>query len=144
MRIINRERRTLVGSNVQVADTWMGRARGYLGRPAPAQGDGILLIPCTAIHTFGMTFDLDVLFLDDEGRVLEALRGFPPWRRTKRVAGARYVLEVPSGTIEATATEVGDVLSWHLPRQVPVPGTPASLREGRRASNQGKGERKSA
>ena len=129
MRIINRTRRTLVGSDIEVADTWVSRLRGYLGREEPNQGEGILLIPCTAIHTYGMGFELDVLFLSEEGRVLDLLRGFPPWSRSKRVQGARYVLEVPSHTIDLTGTEVGDLLTWQLPGPLPASWRPTLPRE---------------
>jgi uncharacterized membrane protein (UPF0127 family) len=62
-----------------------------------------------------MSFDLDVLFLDEKGRVMELVRSLRPWKRTRRVAGARYVLEVPVGTIDASGTEAGDELSWRDP-----------------------------
>lgn len=115
MKITNRTRRTLLGSQVRMADSWLGRLRGFLGRREPRQGEGILLLPCNAIHTFGMAFDLDVLFLDGEGKVLELRRSIPPWRITGRVPGGRYVLEVPTGTIDASGTQVGDELTWHEP-----------------------------
>jgi uncharacterized membrane protein (UPF0127 family) len=62
-----------------------------------------------------MRFALDILFLDEKGKVMEIIRSFPPWKRTRRVHGARYVLEVCEGTIEASGTEAGDVLSWQEP-----------------------------
>jgi uncharacterized membrane protein (UPF0127 family) len=129
MRIINRTRRTLVGSDIEVADTWVSRLRGYLWREEPGQGEGILLIPCTAIHTYGMGFELDVLFLSEEGRVLDLLRGLPPWSRTKRVQGALYVLEVPHRTIDLTGTKVGDLLTWQLPGPLPASWMPTRPRE---------------
>ena len=117
MRVINRTRRTLVGSRVLVADTWWSRLRGYLGRDEPRRGEGILLIPCNAVHTCGMRFPLDVIFLDGEGRILELAPGMRPWKTTKRISGARSVLEVPAGTVEETGTRVGDLLSWQLDRR---------------------------
>jgi uncharacterized membrane protein (UPF0127 family) len=98
-----------------MADSWLGRLRGYLGRPEPQRGEGILLLPCNAIHTLGMKYSLDVLFLDGEGKVLELRRSIPPWRITHRVPGGRYVLEVPVGTIDASDTRVGDELTWNEP-----------------------------
>jgi uncharacterized membrane protein (UPF0127 family) len=62
-----------------------------------------------------MSFDLDVLFLDEKGRVMELVRSLRPWKRTRRVMGARYVLEVPAGTIDASGTQAGDELSWRDP-----------------------------
>jgi len=115
MRITNRSRNTLLGSKVTLASSWMSRLRGYIGRPEPRPGEGILLVRCNAIHTFWMSFDLDVLFLDEKGKVLELVESLRPWRRTRRVPGARYVLEVPAGTVEASGTLVGDELTWRDP-----------------------------
>jgi len=62
-----------------------------------------------------MSFDLDVLFLDEKGRVMELFPSLRPWKRTRRIIGARYVLEVPVGTIETSGTQAGDELSWRDP-----------------------------
>lgn len=115
MRITNRTRNTLLGAKVTLASTWLSRLRGYIGRPEPRPGEGMLLVRCNAIHTFWMSFDLDVLFLDEKGRVLEVIESLRPWRRTRRVSGALYVLEVPPGTVEASGTQVGDELTWRDP-----------------------------
>jgi len=116
MRILNRTRGTLVGSRVEVADSWWSRLRGYLGRREPGPGEGLLLVPCRAVHTYGMSFAVDVIFLDPMGRVLAIFPEMKPWTRSPRVAGARYCLEVPAGTVETTGTEVGDDLAWKTPR----------------------------
>ena len=121
MRIENRTRNSVVGSRVELADSWWARFRGFLGRPAPIPGEGILLFPCNAVHTWGMSFDLDVLFLDDQGKVVEVFRGLGPWKRTPRVRGARYALEVPIGVIDGSATQVGDLLMWWDPAPPPFP-----------------------
>ena len=112
MRIVNRTRRTLVGDDVRLVDTWVGRLRGYLGSDRPRKGQGILLFPCKAIHTFGMAYPLDVIFLDHEGRVLEVAANLSPGTHSGPVKEAQYVLEVPPGTIEDTQTRVGDEMSW--------------------------------
>jgi uncharacterized membrane protein (UPF0127 family) len=112
VRIVNRSRGTVVASRVSVADSWASRVRGYLARPEPEEGEGILLVPCNSIHTFGMGFPIDALFVSSDGRVLEVAHELRPWRRPLRVRGARYVLEVPAGTAAASLTEKGDGLAW--------------------------------
>ena len=124
MKIVNRTRGTLLGFQISLADTWWSRFRGYLGRNAPKNGEGILLVPCNSIHTFGMAFPLDVIFLSAEGVVLELRESVLPRRLCKRVAGGRYVLELPEGTISATQTEVGDEFSWTPERAVAWRRTP--------------------
>lgn len=116
MRIVNRTRRTLVGDDVRLVDTWVGRLRGYLGSERPRKGQGILLFPCKAVHMFGIKFPLDVIFLDHEGRVLEVSANLTPGAHSGPVKEAHYVLEVPPGTIEDTQTRVGDEMSWSASR----------------------------
>lgn len=124
LRVVNRTRGTVVASRVQVASGVWSRLRGYLGRPEPAEGEGILLAPCNAVHTFGMTYPLDVLFLDPRGTVLSSVESLAPWRKTRRVKGARYALEVRTGSIRASATEPGDELAWMPPRAATPRGEP--------------------
>ncbi len=128
MKIVNRTRGTLLGSQISLADTWWSRFRGYLGRSAPKSGEGILLAPCNSIHTFGMVFPLDLVFLDSEGAVLELREGVPPWRLCRGAGGSRYVLELPEGTVSATRTTVGDELSWTSERVSVWRRTPADPR----------------
>ncbi|MBT8398312.1 MAG: DUF192 domain-containing protein [Gemmatimonadetes bacterium] len=115
MRITNRTRNTLLGSRVDAATSWWQRLRGYIGRTEPKRGEGILLVECNAIHTWWMTFSLDVVFLDQKGKVLDLIESIRPWKRTRRIPGARYVLEVPVGTIEYSGTRLGDHLTWREP-----------------------------
>ncbi len=112
MRIFNETRGTVLGRKVVVADSAWSRLKGFLLRPPPRSGEGILLTPCNAIHTWGMRFPLDVVYLDASGQVLKIVQNLPPWTTSGRVSKGRYVLEVPVGTIEATGTDVGDICSW--------------------------------
>lgn len=112
LKVVNRTRRTVVGTRVRVAERFWDRLRGFLGRPRPARGDGLLLRPCAAVHMFGMRFPLDLVFLSDDATVIHVKEALQPWRRTSRIPGATSVLELPVGTIDSTGTEVGDRLGW--------------------------------
>jgi uncharacterized membrane protein (UPF0127 family) len=72
-----------------------------------APGEGLLLDRCYGIHTIGMRFPIDVLFLDKELHVMRAVQALPPFR-TCVVKHAVYVLELPVGAIPASRTETGD------------------------------------
>ena len=112
LRVVNRTRRAVVGSRVHVADDFWSRLRGFLGRPRPAPGEGLLLTPCDGVHMFGMRFPLDVVFLAEDGTVLHVVEALQPWHRTARIPQARSVLEVPVGTLGRTGTMVGDRFGW--------------------------------
>jgi uncharacterized protein len=98
------------------ADRFLPRLIGLLGRAGLAQGEGLLLEPCSSIHTLGMRFPIDVLFLDAEGAVLRALRDVAPWRVPAPVRGARMVLELPAGTLARTGTIDGNLVLLAAPQ----------------------------
>ena len=117
VRVLNARKGSVLGARVGVAETRWARLRGLLGRPEPRPGEGLLLVHCRGVHTYGLTYGLDVLFLNAWGRVVHAHRDLPPGTVTGWYRRVRYALEVPVGTLTATATEVGDPIVW-----VPVRG----------------------
>lgn len=112
IRVLNRTRGTVLGSRVRLADGLWSRSRGFLFRPAPSAGEGILLSPCRAVHMYGVRFPLDVVFLSDTGQVVATYPRLLPWRRSGVHGSAYHALELPAGTIRATGTAPGDLLSW--------------------------------
>jgi hypothetical protein len=109
---VNRTRDSVLGSRVGLADSWLQRVRGFLRRPEPQHGEGLLLSPCRAVHMMGMGYSLDVLFLDRHGQVVAKYPQLRPGRSTAWHAKAKYALELPQGTIAATGTEEGDHVVW--------------------------------
>lgn len=83
-------------------------AFGLLARPPLAEGEALWLDPCGGVHTWGMRYSIDVLFLDRAHRVLRAARHVPPWRVVPAPRGTRSVLELRSGG--AAAVAAGDLL----------------------------------
>lgn len=111
-RVVNAARTTRLAGRAWVAADFWARLVGLLGRRHLAQGEAILLRPGSAIHTFFMFFPIDVLFLDNSGRVLKLASAVPPFRCLLAPRGARGVLELPAGTIAATDTALGDALAF--------------------------------
>ena len=85
----------LLGARVPVASSLRARLLGLALLDRAEAGAGLLIPRCRSVHTFGMRFALDLLFLDPEWRVIELRRAVPP-RRMARCAGATSVLELPS------------------------------------------------
>jgi uncharacterized protein len=112
IEVLNDSRRCVLGARVRLADDLVSRTRGFLFRPPPARGEGILLSPCKAVHMMGMRFALDVVFISEDGHVVALYPGLRPWRRSRFHGSARHALELPAGTIHATGTAVGDRISW--------------------------------
>jgi uncharacterized protein len=76
-----------------------------------APGQGLWIVPCEAVHTCGMKFPIDVLYLDRKKRVRKLRRAMVPWRFSVCFL-AHSVLELPAGVIEQTGTERGDQLDF--------------------------------
>lgn len=121
IRVVNRTRGTLLGNRIMLVDTWPGRLRGYLGRPEPQPGEGMLLVRCNAVHMYGLGFPLDLIFLSDSGAVVSAIAELQPWKRTRRIGEACFALELPTGVIAASHTRAGDRLVWTVPEHVFTP-----------------------
>jgi uncharacterized protein len=80
---------------VPIADRPLARLFGLALLDRDRAGPGLLIPYCRTVHTFGMRFDLDVLFLDREGAVIVRRRAVGP-RRAVFHRGAASVLELPS------------------------------------------------
>lgn len=112
LRIFNITTHSVLGTRIGVAETWWARLRGFLGRPEPRPGEGIMLVPSRGVHMHGMKYALDVIILDHAGTVVRTYSGLQPGRRTPYHREAQYVIELPVGTIAATATIPGDKVVW--------------------------------
>jgi len=108
MRAINRERGTELARSVEKADSFRTRLSGLIGRPFLTEGTALWIIPCRGVHTRGMTFPIDVLFLDRTLKVVAVEEDLHPGRMTAIRWKARTVLELPAGTLRRTGTRPGD------------------------------------
>lgn len=95
IRFAGLPRAILLGREVPVAATRRARLLGLALLDRRRAGPGLLLPRCRSVHTFGMRFALDLVFLDAEGAVAR-LRREVPARRIVRCRTAVAVLELPS------------------------------------------------
>lgn len=96
------------------ADRWHLRLRGLLFRAQLQPGQGLLITPCASVHTMGMGYPLDLLFLDRHGRALGWHEAVAPWRSAS-CKGARSTLEMPIGSLARIVPEVGQMFCWRAP-----------------------------
>lgn len=109
MKVFNQTRGTILAEQAAVAKTSRARRTGLLKHDSLPDGEGLWIVPCEAVHTFGMKFAIDVLFLDRKKRVLK-VRSNMARRRISFCLPAHSVLELPAGKAEATGTQAGDQL----------------------------------
>ena len=108
--VYNQTRETTLATRVVVADTFLSRLIGLLGKTSLAPDTGIWLLPANAIHTFGMRFRFDVVLIDRSYRVVGLRKGIRPFSATWPNFRAHSVLEFPQDTLARSRTEVGDQL----------------------------------
>jgi uncharacterized protein len=112
----NRTRSTTLAADVEVAGSLWAKFMGLMGRPSLAPDSALWLPDSNGIHMMFMRFPIDAVFLgkpdaSDARPVVSVHRGLAAWTGlVPLVRGAHGVLELPVGTIDASATEVGDLI----------------------------------
>jgi uncharacterized membrane protein (UPF0127 family) len=101
---------TIVATRIDPLTGFVQRCMGLLARPNPQRDEGVWLTKCGAIHTIGMRYSIDVVFVDREGFVLRICRDVRPNRLALRCRRARAVLEVGAGVLDTIDVTVGDRL----------------------------------
>ncbi|MGI5835244.1 MAG: DUF192 domain-containing protein [Chloroflexota bacterium] len=112
MKAINSRSDVTIAHCVQRATSLWARSRGLIGRKGFESGNGLLIEPCSGIHTFGMSFPIDAIFLNKEGVVVHLVQDMKPMRFSRYLFHARSVLELPAGTIERAGVQLGDRLAF--------------------------------
>ena len=98
-------------NNLDIANNFISRLVGLLNRRSLDDGNGLLLVACNQVHSIGMRFNIDVIFLDSHRKVLKVVNDFPAFRVTG-CKDAYYTMEVKSGEAEKMGVKKGDYLKW--------------------------------
>ena len=110
--VYNKTRETFVATDAVVADSYLRRLVGLLGKTKrwARLGAGLWIKPSRGVHTIGMLFPIDLIFLGKEKEVVEVEEFVRPFRISRVSLKATSVLELPPHTIYRTGTKVGDQL----------------------------------
>ncbi len=108
--VYNKTRETFLATEAKVADGYLSRLVGLLGKTRrwARPGQGLWIVPSHGVHTIGMLFALDLVFLDREKRVVHIEEYVRPFRISRVSLKAQSVLELPPHTAFRTGTQVGD------------------------------------
>jgi len=98
-----------IATAIEPAFESAARRRGLLGRDAMRPGSALVIAPCSSVHTWFMRFPIDIVFAARDGRVLKVRRHVAPWRLAGAM-GAFAVIELPGGSLDASALVAGDAL----------------------------------
>ncbi|HEV2492812.1 MAG TPA: DUF192 domain-containing protein [Terriglobia bacterium] len=108
--VYNRTKETFLAYKVRIADSMLSRLIGLLGRRSLAPDSGLWILPSSGVHTLGMLFTIDVVFLDKNLKVVGVRELLRPFSITSLNLQAESVIELPAHSIFKSRTEVGDEL----------------------------------
>jgi hypothetical protein len=111
LRVANQTKGQVLADRADIADTSAKRRTGLLKHKGLEPGEGLWIAPCEGVHTFGMKFPIDVLFLSKKKQVLKARPDMVKGRIAFSLR-AYSVLELPAGTLKQTGTVAGDQLEF--------------------------------
>jgi uncharacterized membrane protein (UPF0127 family) len=108
--VYNETRECFLSLNVRAADTIFSRLKGLIGRLRLKADEGIWVVPSRGVHTLGLFFPVDLIYLDENYRVIHLVEYFPSFRIGPLKTQAESVLELPTHTIYSSHTQPGDQL----------------------------------
>lgn len=97
---------------VLCAEHWYERMRGLLGHRSLPEGSGMLLSPCDSVHTLGMRFAIDVVYVDADQQVVRIVKHLPPFRMSFGGRRARSTLEIHSGWFDFSTLAIGMTVTF--------------------------------
>jgi len=116
--VYNRNRESFLGLRVAPADTLAARLRGALGRIRLTPNDGIWLVPSRGIHTIGMLFPVDLVYLNSANQVIHLVEHLGPFRISPIRIDCASILELKPRAIYSSNTQIGDELLICPPEQM--------------------------
>jgi uncharacterized membrane protein (UPF0127 family) len=108
--VYNQTRECFLSLGVVVADTMLARLRGLIGKLTLRFDEGLWVVPSKGIHTIGVFFPIDLIYLDRNHRVIHTEESFPPFGIAPLRTQAASVLELPVHTVYSSQTQTGDQL----------------------------------
>ena len=108
--VYNQTHECFLSLNITRADTSFARLRGLIGRLRLKYDEGLWIVPSSGVHTIGVLFPLDLIYLDENYRGIHFIEFFRTFRIAPLRAQAASVLQLPIHTIYSSQTQLGDQL----------------------------------
>jgi uncharacterized protein len=104
----------VIAENIQKADSFIKKMVGLLNRNDLSFDEGLVLEKCNSIHSVGMKFDFDAIYLDNDNKVVRLIENIKPNRIMPIIFKAQKVLETDAGFIQKNNIQIGDQLILKL------------------------------
>ena len=109
-KLVKRETNEVILENAEVADTFISRFLGLMGKKYLPEDAGLIIQPCNSVHCFFMRFPIDVIFVDSDDRVVHIMPAMKPGKISPIVRKAKYVIESNANTL-SEKLRIGDEIS---------------------------------
>lgn len=112
MRLLNSSReRKIIAHNLHVADNFWNRIKRLFARDEVLFDHAVLVTPCTCVNTLWLKMPIDVIFLDQEQRIIALHENIAPWESAKN-SNAASAIELTAGSLCRHECKIGDILVW--------------------------------
>ncbi len=110
MKIINTSKNVVLADKAVIAGTFLERLVGLLNRKSLNKGEALVLSPSNSIHSLFMRFAIDAIFLDKNGKIIDVLYSFRPFRLSAIYFTCHTVIELPENSLKLSQTQPGDTI----------------------------------
>lgn len=109
-KLMNKTQNKILLDKMEVANTLVKRMKGLIGKDEIQTGYGLWIKRCNSIHTFMMSFPIDLIFVDKNLKVKKCISKVAPNKIVWPIFGASSVIELKSGFLNEHKTQIGDQL----------------------------------
>ena len=97
--------------SVRKTESMSERSRGLLGSEKLSKNEGLWIFPCNSVHSFGMRYSLDIIYLNSDLQIRSIRKDMKPARISLDLF-AKSVLELDAGAADQLGLKVGDKVVW--------------------------------
>ncbi len=103
--------KNIIIPKVKQTETIVERTQGLLGKPPLGEDEALWIIPCNSIHTIGMKYSLDIIYVNRSGKVEKIIENILPLRASFCLS-AHSTIELKAGAVAKTGIRVGHTIQW--------------------------------
>ena len=110
-RLLNADDKKCLVSKVSRTTNFMERMRGLLFKPALEENEALLISSCNSVHMFGMSYPIDLIYMDNNWVILKLVEQLQPWRMSACTT-AKMVVELRANSLKKMPVKNGQQLEW--------------------------------
>lgn len=109
--IVSRDDNEVTRLNGLQTQSFKERLGGLLVLAPLNVNQALWITPCNSVHTFGMKYALDLVYIDKHNKVRRLVTNIKPWRMSFRLQ-AKAVMELTAGSLNTLDIQRGDSCKW--------------------------------